>query len=108
MEEAPRRVVTVEIDGPVTLALVDALARLNLAVRRSGGASRVIDPVPELCELVHLAGLGEVLGPLVLGRQPGREPEVGEALGVQEVVDRADLAAGELEDDHRPRRPDAG
>jgi len=41
MEGTPRRVVTVEIDGPVTLALVDALARLNLAVRRSGGTSRV-------------------------------------------------------------------
>ena len=93
MEEAPRRVVTVEIDGPVTLALVDALARLNLAVRRSGGVSRVVDPVPELCDLVHLAGLGDVLGPLVLGRQPGREPEVGEPLGVEVVVDGRDLPA---------------
>ena len=93
MEEAPRRVVTVEIDGPVTLALVDALARLNLAVRRSGGVSRVVDPVPELCELVHLAGLGDVLGPLVLGRQPGGEPVVRKPLGVEEVVDGGDLPA---------------
>ena len=84
---------TVEIDGPVTLALVDALARLNLAVRRSGGLSRVVDPAPELCELVHLAGLGDVLGPLVLGRQPRGEPEVGEPLGVEEVVDGGDLPA---------------
>jgi hypothetical protein len=93
MDEAPGRVVTVEIDGPVTLALVDALARLHLAVRRSGGAARVLDPVPELCELVHLAGLGDVLGPLVLGREARRQPELGEPLGVEEVVDGGDLPA---------------
>jgi hypothetical protein len=93
MGEPREPVVTVEIDGPVTLALVDALARLNLAVRRSGGASRVIDPHPELCALVDLAGLGEVLGPLVLGRQLRREPEGSEPVGVEEVVDRADPPA---------------
>jgi hypothetical protein len=93
MDEVPRRIVTVEIDGPVTLALVDALARLNLAVRRAGGAARVIDPVPELCDLVHLSGLGDVLGPLVLGRQPRREAQLREALGIEEVVDGGDLPA---------------
>jgi len=75
MEEETRRVVTVEIDGPVSLALVDALAKLNLAVRRTGGRARVIDPVPELCELVHLTGLGDVLGPLVLGRATPPDPD---------------------------------
>jgi hypothetical protein len=93
MDEARRPTVTVEIDGPVSLALVDALARLNLAVRRSGGTARVIDPAPALCELVHLSGLGEVLGPLVLGRQPGGEAERREPLGVEEVVDGGDLPA---------------
>ena len=93
MGEERKPVVTVEIDGPVTLALVDALARLNLAVRRSGGASRVIDPAPELCELVHLAGLGDLLGPLVLGSQLRRQPEPVEPVGVEEVVDRADPPA---------------
>lgn len=88
MGEVP--IVVVEIAGPVSLALVEALARLNLAVRRSGGTSRVVDPVPELCALVHLAGLGDVLGPLVV-RETGREAEVGEALGIEEVVDLGDL-----------------
>ena len=93
MDEGQPLAVTIEIFGPVTLALVDALAQLNLTVRRGGGSSRVLDPVPELCELVHLVGLGDALGPLVLRDESGRESEIGEPLRVEEVVDGGDLPA---------------
>ena len=46
---------------PADLAVVDCLARLQLAARRAGCAIRVHDPDPELLDLLDLAGLTEVL-----------------------------------------------
>ena len=64
------------------LALVDALARLQLAARRQGRQIRIVNPPPELVELLDLVGLRvEVLG----------EPEDGEQPGVEEVVVPDDL-----------------
>lgn len=44
------------------LAVVDALARLQLVARRLGYSIRFCNPTPELCELLELAGLGDVVG----------------------------------------------
>ena len=46
---------------PADLAVVDCLARLQLAARRAGCAVRLCDADPELLELLDLAGLTEVL-----------------------------------------------
>ncbi len=44
------------------LALVEVLARLQLGVRRVGWTIRLVDPCPEICELLDLVGLADVLG----------------------------------------------
>lgn len=49
-------------DGvPVDLDLVDKLARLALAARRSGGSLRVSGPGEDLADLLRLTGLSGVL-----------------------------------------------
>ena len=58
----------------VDIALVDALARLQLEARRAGYRLVVEDAPAELAELIDLAGLGEALG-LVLQRQPEQREE---------------------------------
>lgn len=76
------------------LALVDALARLQLAARRLGCSIRLRDASRELHELLDLAGLGDlVAGPAGLPLDAGREAEGGEHLGVQEVVPPGDQPA---------------
>ncbi len=67
------------------LAMVDALARLQLSARRTGCAVRLRDVTPQLRGLLELTGLGGVFAV-----EPGREPELGEELGVQEVVEPGD------------------
>ena len=69
------------------LALVDALARLQLAARRSGTAIHLRGASPELRALLELVGLAGAL-PL----EAGREAELGEQLGVEEVVQPGDDA----------------
>jgi hypothetical protein len=66
------------------LALVDAMLRLQLAARRRGVLIRFAVP-GDLRALLEYLGLAEAL---VL--QPGREAELGEQLGVQEVVQPGD------------------
>ena len=75
--------VAVESTSP-DLALVDALARLQLIARRRGCSIRV-RPCDELRELILLAGLSEVLAV-----EPRRETEEGIQLRVQEVVKPGD------------------
>jgi hypothetical protein len=73
------------------LALVDALARLQLAARRLGCSIRLHDPCEELRELLELAGLAELgAGGLGLSLEARREAEGGEQLGVEEVVQPGD------------------
>jgi ABC-type transporter Mla MlaB component len=76
-------------DGRPDLSAVEALARLQVAARRLGCSIQLRDTCAELSELLHLAGLRDV----VTGRPgPGRclevvgEPEGGEQVGVEEVV----------------------
>jgi anti-anti-sigma regulatory factor len=70
------------------LALVDALVRLQLTARRRGWLMRVRDVSEELRSLLEFVGLAEVLA-----LEPRREPELGEELGVQEVVQPDDPPA---------------
>lgn len=72
--DVPRAVIVI-VDGDVEvvlgylvglrvdLALVDALARVHLAARRAGSSLRVRNPDPELCELLELVGLADLVAP---------------------------------------------
>ena len=51
----------IECDGRPALALVDELARLQLAARRLGWAISVREADPRLSDVIALAGLAEVL-----------------------------------------------
>ncbi|HST15556.1 MAG TPA: hypothetical protein VLJ44_11980 [Gaiellaceae bacterium] len=76
------------------LGIVDALARLQLAARRSGYEVAVTNVPCDLLELIELAGLCEVLGVEVLRVEPGRQPEEREErLGVEEERELPDAAA---------------
>ena len=70
---------------PPDLALIDALARLQLVARRRGSRVRVLHASAEMCGLLDLCGLTDALGV-----EPRREPEVGEVLGPDEVVQSRD------------------
>jgi gamma-glutamyl:cysteine ligase YbdK (ATP-grasp superfamily) len=71
------------------LGIVDALARLQLAARRSGYEVAVTDAPRDLLELIELAGLSEALGV-----EPLRQPEQREQrLGVEEERELPDAAA---------------
>ena len=70
------------------LALVDALARLQLVARRRGSRVRVRDPTADLRGLLALCGLSDALGVEVR-----REPEEREVLGPDEVMQPGDPPA---------------
>jgi hypothetical protein len=70
------------------LGIVDALARLQLAARRSGYELAVTDAPHDLLELIELAGLSDVLGV-----EPRREAEEREQrLGIEEERELPDSA----------------
>ena len=73
------------------LALVDALARLQLAALRRGCTIRLDDPCEELRGLLDLVGLAELVGG-GLPLEARREAERGEQLEVEEVVQPGDPA----------------
>jgi hypothetical protein len=85
-------VIVARLDGRrLDLALVDALARLQLAARRHGRSLQLREPCQEVCELLDLVGLADVIvGPPGSGLEAEREAEGGEQLGVQEVVQPRD------------------
>ncbi len=77
------------------LAVVDTLARLQLAARRRGCSIRLRDACVELLELLDLLGLGEIVAPREgdggyraagLSRKAGGEAEGSEQVGVEEVM----------------------
>jgi hypothetical protein len=71
------------------LGIVDALARLQLAARRSGYEVAVTGAPKDLLELIELAGLSEALGV-----EPLREAEEREQrFGVQEERELPDSTA---------------
>ncbi len=79
-------------------ATIDALARLQLSVKRLGSQVRLIHAPSELQDLLALTGLSEVV-PCELGVEPvGETEEREEVLGVQEEADPGDLSARDVED----------
>ena len=72
----------------VDITLVGALARIQLVARRQGRRVHVRDAGPELRGLLELVGLAGAVP-----AEPGREPEGGEDLGVDEVVQAGDPPA---------------
>ena len=64
----------------VDLALVDEVARWQLAARRMGCTIRLRDATPELVDLLRFVGLVEMDG----------EPECGEQIGVEKAVESGD------------------
>ena len=88
----PRRKFVITFDaGAITgadEAVLDALARLQLAARRIGVSIELRNACPELRDLLNLVGLaGELLGVEVEG-----QPEEREQVGIDEEVDRGDHA----------------
>jgi hypothetical protein len=85
-----------EGDDRPRLALIDELARRRVAARRVGYTIVVSDACPELAELLELVGLSDVLtgaaGP-VLVVEVSRKAELGEEVGVEEVVQPGDPLA---------------
>jgi hypothetical protein len=69
----------------IDLAFVDALMRRQLEARRRGRCVRLRNVPDDLRDLLELLGFAEVL--LI---DPGRKPEVGEELRVDEVVQARD------------------
>jgi hypothetical protein len=74
------------------LALVDELARLQLAARRAGYSIRLRDAPAALSGLLDLLGLAGVLA-AGLRLEVGREAEGGEQVGVEEAVQPDDPVA---------------
>lgn len=77
------------------LGTVEALARLQLTVKRLGGALRLRGTSARLEELLALTGLEEVLLRL---EAVGEPEEREEPLGVEEEADPRDLVAGDRQD----------
>ena len=71
------------------LAIVDALARLQLVARRSGYRIDVSGAPSDLLELIELAGLSEVLGVQTERQVEERE----QRLGVEEERELPDAVA---------------
>ncbi len=69
-----------EVRGTVDLAVVDDLARIQLAARRLGCSVRLEDTCCELSGLLAFLGLAQAVLQVV------GEPEGGEQGGVEEVV----------------------
>lgn len=72
--------------GRPDLAVVDELARWQLAARRLGCSIRLRAACLELSELLGLLGLGEVVTGVGLRFEAGGQAEGGEQVGVEEVV----------------------
>ena len=80
--------VVVAVDGlAADLALVDLLARLQLAAKRVGGTLVLRQPCEELRRLLDFVGLAEALPLEAVGQAEG-----GIQLGIQEVVQPGDPA----------------
>jgi anti-anti-sigma regulatory factor len=97
--DIPTTVVMVATDGSelvvgrvdarrADLALVDALVRFQLVARREGGRLRLRNVSEELRRLLELVGLAEVLE-----LEPRGKAELGEQLGVEEVMEAGDTPA---------------
>jgi hypothetical protein len=81
------------------VATVDALARLQLAARRSGCRVALQQVAPELTELLELMGMRDVFRLSASAVEGSRQPEQREQPpGIEEEVDPGDPAVTDLED----------
>jgi hypothetical protein len=80
--------VLARVDPCTTLGVVETLARAQLAARRGGRRVTIRNVGDELRALLELVGLAGVLA-----LEPRRQPELGEQLGVDEVVQPGDRPA---------------
>jgi ABC-type transporter Mla MlaB component len=77
--------------GEVDAATIDALARLQLTVRRMGREMLVLDASGELRDLLALTGLSDVVPCAELPLEPRRQAEQREPpLRIEEERDAAD------------------
>lgn len=84
-------VTSITLERRPDLALVNELALLKLAAGRLGSTVRLSDPCPRLAELIDLVGLADVLGgPEGSAVEAGGEPEGGEEVRIEEVVEAGD------------------
>ena len=74
LAQAPGPVVVCDVTGVEADAVaVEALARLQLGARRHGRRVELAGASPELCALIELLGLKDVLSPdAAAGRRAGR------------------------------------
>jgi hypothetical protein len=72
----------------VDITLIGTLARIALMARRQGRRVRLLDAGPELRGLLELVGLAGAVGV-----EAGGQPERGEDLRVEEVVQARDAPA---------------
>jgi hypothetical protein len=72
--------------GQLDVGVADELARLQLAAQRLGCSIQLRDACEELIGLLELVGLGGVVIEVPLPVEVLGKPEVGEELGVDEVV----------------------
>jgi hypothetical protein len=78
--------VVARLDGRrATVDLVDILARAQLAARRSGRRITIRNVGEDLRGLLELVGLAGVLAV-----EPRRQPELGEQLRIEEVMEPGD------------------
>jgi hypothetical protein len=84
IDEAEVRFARVDARTP-DLALVELLLRMRLEAGRCGATVRLRDVPAALRGLLELAGVAELLGV-----EPRGQPEVGELLGIDEVVQPRD------------------
>lgn len=72
--------------GRPALSVLDELTRLQLDARRAGCEMRLRDPRADLCELLDVLGLRDVLPGGGALRKMRRQPERSEERRVEEVV----------------------
>lgn len=85
-------VVAAQVDARAPdLALVEALLRMRLAFGRRGWEMRLRDVPEQLWGLLELVGLADLLSGRRL--EPGGQPELGEQLRIDEVVEPGDPLA---------------
>jgi hypothetical protein len=82
------REVLARVDPRATIGVVETLARAQLAARRAGRRVTIRNVGDELRGLLELVGLAGVLA-----LEPRRQPELGEQLRVDEVMEPGDRPA---------------
>ena len=85
------RFASITLERRPDLAMVNELALVKLAASRLGLTVRLSDPCPRLAELIDLVGLADLLGgPTGSAAEAGGEPEGGEELRIEEMVEAGD------------------